>query len=112
MIVVILIWECNRLTDWLIYTFFRFAEVTIMLRGRAARARANRRESEPNPRAGGLFTLGGVHGDVKKPAAEGTLDGNYDAETANSQVGEVNEHGKMMERDHGKVTIFLEPREG
>ena len=29
-----------------------------MLRGRAARVRADRRESEPDPRAGGLIALG------------------------------------------------------
>ena len=81
-----------------------------MLRGRAARARANRKENDPDLRSGGLFTLEGGHGNVKTPAAGGLLGENNDGKTANSQMSEGSEHEKEMRRDHGKVAAFLERR--
>ena len=79
-----------------------------MLRGRAARARANRKENDPDLRSGGLFTLEGGHGNVKTQAAGDLLGENNDGKTANSQMSEGSEHEKEMRRDHGKVAAFLE----
>ena len=69
-----------------------------MLRGRAARARANMRENGAGSRPGGLFASGGMYGGIETPAAGGSLGEKYGAEIANSQIGEASEHEKMMKQ--------------